>query len=101
TTLSGSSPLPLIWQGGTVSQLPLPAGQTLGRAQAINNAGVAVGSVNGGSAQRGAIYSGGTGTVITQTTANGSFLVSAFGINDAGRVIGQGIDPNNAAVNVG
>lgn len=101
TTSFGSSPLPLIWQNGTVAQLPLPAGQTLGRANDINNLGVAVGSVNGGSLEVGVIYSGGGAAVITQTTANGSMLRTAFGINDAGRVVGFGIDPNNAAVNVG
>ena len=63
--------------------------------------GVAVGSVNCGSSQRGAIYSGGSGTVIYPDDAGGSFFVTAFGINDSGRVVGQGIDPNNAARNVG
>jgi hypothetical protein len=101
TSFTGASPLPLIWQGGTVTQLPLPAGQTLGRAQAINATNVAVGSVNGGSAQRGAIFTAGGSSVITETTPGGSFLVSAFGINNAGRVVGSGIDPLNAARNVG
>ena len=101
TTLFGSSRLPVIWQNGTVSQLPLPAGETLGDANDINASGVAVGSVNGGSLQRGAIYSGGSATVISQTTSGGSFFVTAFGVNDSGRVVGQGIDPNNAARNVG
>jgi len=101
TTLFGSSPLPLIWQGGVVSQLPLPAGQTLGRANDINSSNVAVGSVGAGSLEFGVIYQGGSATVITTTTPNGSFLRSAFGINDAGRIVGFGIDPNNAAVNVG
>ncbi len=40
-------------------------------------------------------------TVITQTTPDGSFFVTAFGINNSARVVGQGIDPNNAARNVG
>src|SRR5262245_47425119 len=101
TTSFGSNPLPLIWQGGVVTQLPLPAGQTLGRATAVNSSNVAVGSVNSGSAEVGAMYAGGVGTVITQTTSNGSFLRTAFGINNAGRIVGFGIDPNNAAVNVG
>src|SRR5207302_167537 len=39
--------------------------------------------------------------IITQTTSNGSYFLTAFGINDSGRVVGQGIDPNNAARNVG
>jgi hypothetical protein len=101
TTLFGSSRLPVIWQNGAVSQLPLPAGETLGDANSVNASNLAVGSVDGGSLQRGAIYSGGSGTIITQTTGNGSFFVTAFGINDSGRVVGQGIDPQNAARNVG
>jgi uncharacterized membrane protein len=101
STLFGSSRLPVIWQNGAVSQLPLPAGETLGDANSVNASSVAVGSVDAGSLQRGAIYSGGSGTIITQTTANGSFFVTAFGINDSGRVVGQGIDPTNAARNVG
>jgi len=101
TTLFGSSRVPVMWQNGAVSQLPLPAGETLGDANSVNAANVAVGSVDGGSLQRGAIYNAGSGTIITQTTANGSFFVTAFGINDSGRVVGQGIDPNNAARNVG
>ncbi len=51
--------------------------------------------------QRGAIYNGGSATVITQTTSGGSYFVTAFGINNSGRIVGQGIDPNNAARNVG
>ncbi|HLM02464.1 MAG TPA: carboxypeptidase regulatory-like domain-containing protein [Pyrinomonadaceae bacterium] len=101
STLFGSSRLPVIWQNGAVSQLPLPSGETLGDASDVNAAGVAVGSVSSGSLQRGVVYSGGTATVITQTTSNGSFFLTAFGINDSGRVVGQGIDPTNAARNVG
>lgn len=101
TTTFGSSPLPLMWQKGVVSQLPLPAGQTLGRANGVNAANVAVGSVNGGSLEAGVIYSGGTATVITATTPGGSFLRTANKINDAGLIVGNGIDPLNAARNVG
>jgi uncharacterized membrane protein len=101
STLFGTSRLPVMWQNDAVSQLPLPPGETLGDANSVNASNVAVGSVDAGSLQRGAIYSGGSGTIITQTTANGSFFVTAFGINDSGRVVGQGIDPMNAARNVG
>jgi len=101
TTLFGSSRLPVIWQNGAVLQLPLPAGETLGDANDVNASGLAVGSVNGGSLQKAVYYSGGTATFISQTTSNGSFFVTAFGVNDSGRVVGQGIDPNNAARNVG
>jgi uncharacterized membrane protein len=93
--------LPVIWQNGVVSQLPLPVGQTLGDANSINASGVAVGSVNAGSDQRGVIYSGGSATIITQTATDGSFFLTAFGINDSGRIVGQGIDPAHAARNVG
>src|SRR6267154_2682347 len=101
TTLFGTSRLPVMWQNGAVSQLPLPPGETLGDANSVNASSVAVGSVDAGNLQRGAIYSGGNGTIITHTTANGSYFVTAFGINDSGRVVGQGIDPMNAARNVG
>ena len=101
TTAFGSGRLPVIWQSGVVSQLPLPVGETLGDANSVNSANVAVGSTDAGTAQRGVIYSGGSATIITQTTANGSFFLTAFGINDSGRVVGQGIDPTNAARNVG
>lgn len=101
TTAFGSSPLPLMWQGGVVAQLPLPAGQTLGRANDVNASNVAVGSVNAGSLEAGVIYSGGSASVITQTTPSGCFIRTAFALNNAGLVCGQGIDPNNAARNVG
>ena len=101
TALFGSNRLPVIWQNGVVSQLPLPPGETLGDANSVNASTVAVGSVDAGSLQRGVIYSGGSATIITQTTANGSYFLTAFGINDSGRVVGQGIDPQNAARNVG
>ena len=101
TTAFGSGRLPVMWQNGVASQLPLPSGQTNGDATDVNASGVAVGSVNSGIAQRAVIYSGGTGTVITQTTPNGSFFFTAFGINDSGRIVGQGVNPNDAAVNVG
>jgi hypothetical protein len=101
TTAFGSGRLPVIWQNGVVSQLPLPVGETIGDANSVNASTVAVGSVDGGSLQRGVIYSGGSATIITQTTSNGSYFVTAFGINDSGRSVGQGIDPTNAARNVG
>jgi len=101
TTAFGSGRLPVVWQNGVVSQLPLPSGQTLGDANHVNASGVAIGSVNAGSLQRGVIYSGGSASIITQTTPPGSYFLTAFGINDSGRIVGQGIDPNNAARNVG
>src|SRR5215831_3876014 len=101
TTLFGTSRLPVMWQNGAVSQLPLPPGETLGDANSVNASTVAVGSVDAGISQRGVIYSGGNATIITQTTPTGSYFLTAFGVNDSGRVVGQGIDPNNAPRNVG
>lgn len=101
STLFGTARLPVIWQNGAVAQLPLPSGETLGDANDVNAAGVAVGSINSGSLQRGVVYNGASATVITQTTSNGSFFLTAFGVNDSGRVVGSGIDPTNAARNVG
>ena len=48
TTLFGTSRLPVIWQNGAVSQLPLPPGETLGDANSVNASIVAVGSVDAG-----------------------------------------------------
>ena len=83
TTLFGTSRLPVMWLNGAVSQLPLPPGETLGDANSVNASSVAVGSVDAGSFQRGAITAVAAVTIITQTTANGSFFVTAFGINDS------------------
>jgi len=81
--------------------LPLPVGETLGDANSVNASNIAAGSVSSGSSQRGLLYSGGSASIITQTTPDGSYFLTAFGINDSGWVVGQGIDPNNAARNVG
>jgi hypothetical protein len=101
TTAFGSGRLPLVWQNGVVSQLPLPAGETQGDANDVNSAGTAVGSINAGITQRAAIFTSSGATVITQTTAGGSTFTTAFGINDSGRIVGSGVDPANAARNVG
>jgi uncharacterized membrane protein len=101
STAFGSNPLPLIWDNGAVSQLPLPGGETFGRAFGLNNAGVAVGSVGSGNDEVGVIYEDESSSIITTTTDNGSFIRTAFAINDDGLVVGFGIDPNNAARNVG
>jgi len=101
TTAFGSNPLPVMWQNGVASQLALPAGETVGRAFGVNNSNVAVGSVNGGSLERAAIYANGAASVITAATDTGSFMTTAYAINDAGLVAGIGVDPNNAARNVG
>lgn len=100
-SLFGTARLPVIWIDGAVAPLTLPPGETLGDANDINSGGFAVGSVDSGSFQQAVIYFGLNTTVITQTTSTGCFFTTAFGINDSGRIIGTGIDPNNAARNVG
>lgn len=100
-TAWGSNPIPLIWEGGAVAELPLPAGQTLGRAQAINNLGLIAGSVNGGSLQQAAIFTTGGAEVIGTLTGTGCYAVTFYDINDAGLAVGTGIDPSDAARNVG
>jgi hypothetical protein len=100
-TAWGANPIPLIWEAGAVSPLPLPAGQDIGRAQAVNNLGEAAGSVNGGSLQQAALFSTAGSVVVSTLTSTGCYGVSFFDINDAGLAAGSGIDPNDAARNVG
>ena len=102
TTFFGSNPLPVIWGFDSVATLQLPNGQTIGRAYGINNSGMIVGSVNGGSLERAARFSASSaGSVINATLPNGGILTTAFGISDDGRAVGQGTDPTNAAVTKG
>jgi len=101
TTAFGAGALPLMWDNGVVSQLPLPSGEQVGRANAVNSAGVAVGSVGSSTTEFGVIYSGGSATVITQTGPGGTRMRTAFGVNDSGLVVGVGFDPGNNARNVG
>ncbi len=101
STAWGSSPLPLIWSGGAVAQLPLPAGQTMGRAYDINDDGLVVGSVNGGSLEAAAVYASGGTYVVTTLTGTGCYATTFFDVNNAGLAVGPGLDPANAARNVG
>lgn len=101
STFFGSSPLPILWKNNTAIPLPLPGGQTLGRVNSLNDAETAVGSVNGGSLEQAAVFAESGSSVMTQTMPNGGVLKTAFGINNAGRIVGQALDPNNAAVTVG
>ncbi|MCA9312479.1 MAG: hypothetical protein KDA21_14795, partial [Phycisphaerales bacterium] len=71
TTFFGSSPLPVMWQGGAITQLPLPAGETFGRAFGVNNGGTAVGSVGSGVTEFGVMYAGGSASVITTAAGDG------------------------------
>ena len=101
TTFFGSGALPVIWKNGTATALPLPAGQTLGRAYAVNNSELAVGSVGGGSGERAATFTESDGTQISATMPDGGILTTAYGVNNAGRIVGQALDPGNAAITRG
>ena len=100
TTAFGSGALPVMWSGGAVTALPLPAGQNVGRAWAINAAGVAAGSIGSDIFERGAIYAPEGTSLITTTTPGGRYMTEAYGITDGGLVAGNGVDPDNAALNV-
>ncbi|MCA9289150.1 MAG: hypothetical protein KDA05_11230, partial [Phycisphaerales bacterium] len=101
TTFFGSSPLPVLWTNGAASALALSAGQTLGRAYDVNDSGLVVGSQNGGSSERAAVWIGGVPTPILATPANGAIMTTAFRCNNAGLVVGNGFDPANLGRNVG
>lgn len=100
-TSYGAGSLPLMWTSGVVGQLPLVSGETIGRARDVNNAGVAVGSNSSGSTEYGVYWDESGVHAIHTTTDTGCTLVIANGVNESGRAIGFGIDPNNAARNVG
>ncbi len=99
TTAFGSGALPVLWQDGVLTALTMPGGYDVGRANAVNAAGVAVGSVGGGIQERAVIY-GETSTLITATLGNGSYFTTAYGINDAGWVVGNGVNPEVPSNNI-
>lgn len=99
-TSFGSGALPVLWTTNTVQQLPLPVGFVVGRANDINDAGLAVGSAGGGVGESAVMY-GEAAEVITQMTELGARMTAAFSVNNAGRIVGPGTDPANAARNVG
>lgn len=96
---SGEKPVPVKWVNGKALALPLPEGESIGRALAVNSKGLAVGSV-GSMHEFGALFEPGGTSVIT-TTIDGTFLQTAQGINDLGRIIGLGVDPQNLALSIG
>jgi uncharacterized membrane protein len=97
----GSDPRPVLWLEGVAVAVTLPAGQTLGRAEDINNLGRIAGSVGGGSSQYAAVLGDGGPYVVTTTTETGCYANVLYAINDLGLAAGTGLDPNNAARNVG
>jgi hypothetical protein len=89
-----------MWLEGEAIAVDLPAGQTLGRAEDINNLYRIVGSVGGGSSQYAAVF-GDSAYVVETTTETGCYGNVLFAINDLGLAAGTGLDPGNAARNVG
>lgn len=101
-TFFGANPLPVRWSNGAVSQMDLPGSFAFGRANDVNSAGVAVGSVGGGTDETAVIWgTSGAPSLITTPTSGGATMRTAFRVNDSGWAVGQGIDPDNAARNVG
>ncbi|WP_077033298.1 PEP-CTERM sorting domain-containing protein [Pelomonas sp. KK5] len=98
-TVSGLNPLPVVWQNGSATQLQLPTGISTGRATAISNNGLIVGSAGGGTNQIAAIYSTKGAATVMPKLANGGWMVDAMGVSDTGLVIGTGFDPDNQARN--
>ncbi|WP_077035644.1 DUF3466 family protein [Pelomonas sp. KK5] len=84
-----SGAIPVVWKNGTPTQLAAS-----GRAFAINNGGIAVGSSGtvGAINQRAVIYNTNTlsNTTIGVTTDDGALMTSAFAINNSGLIAGTG-----------
>ncbi len=81
TTVFGSGRLPVIWQNGVVSQLPLPVGQTLGDANSVNASNVA-GNV-------GIVYDIGQSMAFDVGALPGMNGALAFGVSNTGYVVGS------------
>ncbi len=80
-------PLPFIWQNGVMTQLDLLPGATWGEANDINESGVVVGiSRTPSSGDRPTLWVGGVPTELARPADGGAV---AYGINEAGDVVGQ------------
>ncbi len=89
---------PTHWQNGVGTRYALNGGYTNGQARAVNNNGLAAGSVGSGSAQVAATYTVAGGSQrIPATLPDGTALTVAYGVNDAGLVVGQASLPSSAA----
>lgn len=100
-TFTGAGAVPLVWSGGSVSQLDIISGLGVGRAYAVNSSGLVVGSNGGGIDETATYWSGGTVHAITATTSGGAYMTTAYAVNDAGLIAGSGFDPNLQSRNVG
>lgn len=75
--------LPVMWNQGVLTEFAVPDGYGVGQATAVNASGQVVGSVGSGIGQRAALFGPSGTTLITATTASGSYMTVAYGINDA------------------
>ncbi len=98
TTFFGADAPPLDVEERYRRRSATPRGPNGGRAYSVNNSELAVGSVGGGSSERAATFTESAGTQLTATMPDGGILMTAYGVNQAGRIVGQALDPNNAAV---
>jgi uncharacterized membrane protein len=90
-TFQGSElPVPVMWANDHATQFPLPEGQTVGRANALNAAGVTVGSVGYREFWRAAIFDMAGSKVIRTQTDTGAYMQVAAAINDSGIIVGTG-----------
>lgn len=83
-------PVPVMWANGQATQFPLPEGQTVGRAYAVNAAGVTVGAVGYREFWRAAIFDMAGSRVIRTQTDAGAYMQKASAINDSGIIVGTG-----------
>jgi hypothetical protein len=97
-----SAPLPLMWQGGAVTQLPFPANFTAGRANGVNNSNVAVGSASGNASfpETAIRFTTGGSAALTELTPAGGRLQTAYGISNNGDIVGIATNPATASANV-
>jgi len=103
TSTSGAGALPTVWVNGVASQIKLPTGQTVGRANDISNNNIAVGSVGSGVTEIAAVYdlnTNKTTVLLSAMSAQGSYMQTAFGVSDNGLVVGSGVNVDSRNVPV-
>ena len=91
-----SGSLPLIWENtSTAAQLPLPVGFGAGKANSINDNGLAVGVV--GEQEHAATFTTTEATILSKTMPDGDLLTAALDVNNGGQIVGIASDPNGDA----
>ncbi|RQO53454.1 hypothetical protein DBR47_23820 [Paucibacter sp. KBW04] len=108
TTAWGQDPQAVKWVNGQAQLLSVPAwAGGMGHANAINNAGMVVGDASSSDGLgRAQLWDASGQSIGISASSNGSFMTSATGISGAGpkgeaTIVGLGVDPSNASLNVG